>query len=116
MMKSTSQLILTIFALTCCLGMQAADAQVVELATGDLPAAVTDPLDLFEQLHCDSPVTPVGHCTSCDPCCDTLSGVACDSCGTNRCGSGCECCVCREQLTGNWGGYRSGLAECGIVI
>jgi porin len=117
-MKSTPQAILTLCGLTCCLWMQAADAQVAELATGDLPASVTDPIDVQSGWGIESRVTPVGHCTSCDASCDARSTDACDSVCSARCGScsRCQCCGCREKLTGDWGGYRSCLAESGIVV
>ncbi len=60
-------------------------------------------------------------------CCDDESCDGCSSACDQMPGNGCDCCECqrrmaakqakiRSQLTGDWGGRRSKLEECGIGV
>ena len=109
-------------ALFCGVLVLPADAQLVQYVTADDQLTAADPLHLFDD------VEPVGHfanpCAGCDS--DTSFDGGCDSCchqaACNAAPCGCchpnyDCCLCRAQLTGDWGGRRKRLAECcGIVV
>lgn len=54
---------------------------------------------------------------TCDTPCDAwMDDAACDAGYCGACKPKHESICCREKLTGDWGGYRSGLAEHGIII
>ena len=129
-MKRSIHTTLILFGAVGCWLMQSADAQVAHGVDRDRESFLTQQLDAYQQAETqpefDSQVACVGFCDLADhgseSSCDAIDGDAssCDAMGMGTfggCKPKCDCCWCRKNLTGDWGGFRTSLAEdCGVQV